>query len=94
MTQLDLFDWQPPRKVLPFPYHRQPGVLADIADTFVREGYDAGNARMRQHGWEVWIASLIRIGMEKDDIGREVDKFTAAARAHATKRLLQTQRVV
>ena len=90
MTQLDLFtNAIAMSRVLPFPYARRPGVLDDIANAFVSDGYKAGNHRMMWHGAHM-IRELILLGMAKEEVGREIDRFTAAARAAAIKRLIET----
>ena len=94
MTQLDLFAVSQADKarMLPFPYARRLGVLDDIANAFVRDGYKVGNHRMMWYGAHM-IRELILLGLEKEEVGREIDRFTAAARAAAIKRLIEAGRL-
>jgi len=78
--QLDLFDWTPPRKVRPFPYHRRQRVLQDIADTFLRDGFEAGNKRATAWGWTL-VVKYTEAGLGMEETSADLDKFIRAWRA-------------
>lgn len=87
MIQLDLFT-KPPAV---FPWHRRTAVLRDIADTFVRDGFDAGNQRMMQHG-VVMIAELFAAGATAEEVHDAISKFNAAWRALTIPRMVNQHR--
>lgn len=87
MTQLDLFT-RPPAV---FPWHRRVSVLRDIADTFVRDGIDAGNKRMNGYGY-LMIVELHRSGATPEETEKAFAQFHAAWRALTIPRMVQQQR--
>lgn len=87
MTQLDLFDWQPPRAVVAFPHARRGDLIRQIVVVFVRDGYDAGNRVAMGAGCSL-IADLYHLCYSEDEIGRALDRFIATWRAASIGALL------
>ena len=77
---------------IPFPFHRRQDVLRDIAATFVREGFDAGNKRAEAWGWTLIVHST-DAGMDADRIAADLDAFIAAWRAFTIPRLAKAPHV-
>ena len=80
-------------RVLPFPYARRPGVLDDIANAFVSDGYKAGQPPHDVARGAYDPRTYPARDSAKEEVGREIDRFTAAARAAAIKRLIETGRL-
>lgn len=84
MQQLDLFDQEPAQPtrcvVRPFPFHRRQSVLQEIADVFLRDGFDAGNRCALQWGATL-VGECVRAGMSRDEIAGDIDRFIAAWQA-------------
>lgn len=73
---------------VPFPFHRRTHVLQDIADTFLRDGYEAGNKRAEAWGWTLIVKyAEAGIGGEKTDADLAI--FIAAWRAHTIPQLVR-----
>lgn len=75
----------------PFPYHRRQHVLKDIADTFVRDGFDAGNKRAQAWGFTL-IAKYAEAGIDGEEIVSELEKFIAAWKAKASQAIAERKR--
>ena len=75
------------RSTVVFPWHRRTVVLRDIADTFVRDGFDAGNKRMMCHG-TIMIAEMFQAGLSDVEVQEAIEKFHAAWRALTIPRMV------
>lgn len=70
-----------------FPWHRRTAVLRDIANTFVRDGFDAGNERMMYHG-TLMIAEMFQAGLSDVEVQEAILRFHAAWRALTIPRMV------
>jgi hypothetical protein len=77
--------------VRPFPFHRRRRVLQDIADTFLRDGFEAGNKRARDWGWTL-IVKYAEAGIDHDQACADLDKFIKAWRAFTIPLMAKQQR--
>lgn len=74
-----------------FPYHRRQHLIRWIADTFVKEGYAAGNSLAYRIGAKM-VAELFNAGVPADEVEAAIRKFIMAWQAAAIPRLREQQR--
>ncbi len=74
-----------------FPYHRRRAVINRIADTFVNEGFEAGNSLALLTGAQM-VADLLNNGASDAEVEASITLFINAWRGAAIPRLVEQQR--
>jgi hypothetical protein len=81
MRQLDLLEWTPPRKVIPYPQHRRVGRIRDVAIKMLDKPTERAAAFYREQVTDSLFKGLDRAGIDDDEQVLQLMAFWDAVRA-------------
>lgn len=74
-SDLPLFNWQPPCKLIPFPLVNRVGRIRDVASKLVDKTTDRHADYYRCQVSEGLVHQLEKLGLSRSSIDRELDRF-------------------
>ncbi|MCV3738360.1 DUF6074 family protein [Rhizobium sp. TRM96647] len=86
MSDLPLFSWEPPRKLLAFPMVNRVGKIRDVAVKMLDKSTERHAEHYRNQVTEALIKHLDRIGLSENEVDEQLGAFWQKVQDEMTRR--------
>lgn len=91
MTQLDLLEWKPRVRIVPFPTDRRVGKVRSFVDQYLSRKSDNGRLQLWQSALATLAQQMRRTGIDDDVITEQLEAFKSAVVNEIQRRSWQEQ---